>query len=160
LLSDGRIIAEFCDYEGLIEALRLRARELKIAISDDGNLALMGLPSNYLSKLLRSKPVKRLGPTSMGPVLGGFAVKLIMVEDEKALLRLKMLSLKYGKALKTRNERLVRAKAKHPIHTPRKLVEVSRLGGFARRRSMTPREREAAARWAATMRWRALKAAK
>lgn len=151
ILSEPRVIAEFCDYPGFVEALRARARELQIAVSDDANLAIMGLPSNYLSKLLRPKPVRRIGPHSMGPILGGFAVKLVMVEDEAALRRLRMLSEKYGKGLKIRNDKLVRSGATYRLRYMRKLAS---KGGTTRAQRLTPAERSASARAAVMVRWR------
>lgn len=146
-----RVVAEIRDYSGFVEALRLRAQELKIAISADENLAIMGLPSNYLSKLLRPNPVRRIGPHSMGPILGGFGCKLLLVEDEAALARLAMLSEKYGKGLKLRDESSVRSAASHRLRRMRKLAS---RGGSARVKNQTAEERSASARHAALARWR------
>jgi hypothetical protein len=154
LVDTGRIIAEFRDYPGMLDALRARALELKLCVSDDENLALMGLPSNYISKLLRPKPVRRIGPHSLGPILGGFGVKLVMVEDVAAMARLRMLSDKYGKALKTRNGNLVRADSTHVVFSWQFMRKIRRKGGLARAAKLTARQRSDSARNAAMARWR------
>jgi hypothetical protein len=79
-----KIIAEFNDYPGFLDAMRLRAQQRQIAISGDVNDIAM-LPDAYLAKLLAPRPVRRIGAISLGPVLQVLGVKLVMVEDEKAL---------------------------------------------------------------------------
>ena len=55
--GDGpRVVAEFSDYAGMLEALRRRVNEL--ALNGERFDEYAGLPRGYLSKLVRAKPVR------------------------------------------------------------------------------------------------------
>src|SRR5690606_32151335 len=75
-------IAEVRDYDGLVSALCLRVDQL--GISYKTLEAVSGLADGHAGKLLGDGQVKILGPTSMGLVLQGLAVKLLVVEDVEA----------------------------------------------------------------------------
>jgi hypothetical protein len=74
-------------YAGLIDAMRARTQERKIAISSENFSQLCGLPSYYAVKLLSVHPVRRIGALSLGPMLGALGMKLIAVEDSEAVAR-------------------------------------------------------------------------
>ncbi|WP_315729136.1 hypothetical protein [Bradyrhizobium sp. SZCCHNS2015] len=93
-------LAEVADYEDLVRALRDRADQL--AISRETIDALAGFPDRYAVKILTlstPKPVsadrtrdsrgsvRRIGMTSLGPLLGALSLKLLVVEDLEALER-------------------------------------------------------------------------
>ena len=57
--EDPRVIGEFREYPGLIDALRIRARELaavSTSLDDQG-----GLTEGHFSKLIGPRPVRRIG---------------------------------------------------------------------------------------------------
>ncbi len=82
-----RVIAEVRDYQQLISALRARVVELGAAGETLDDVA--GLPLRYTMKLLAPMPLKTLGRTSMGPLLGVLGLKLLVVEDTEALERVR-----------------------------------------------------------------------
>jgi hypothetical protein len=81
------VIAEFSNYDELINALRIRAAELNL--SGETVDAVSGLPARYTQKLLGPQQIRRLGSTSLGPFLGALAVRCLIVEDRAALERLR-----------------------------------------------------------------------
>ena len=106
---------------------------LGLKISSDQNAAVAGLPSGYLQKVIGSRPVKRIGAKSFGPILGLLGVRLLMIVDAEACER-------YGKRLRTRAESLVRDKAWHVVLTRKFLQKAGRKGGLARTENLTPAE--------------------
>ena len=55
--GDGpRVVAEFSDYAGMLDALRRRVNEL--ALNGERFDEYAGLPRGYLSKLVGAKPVR------------------------------------------------------------------------------------------------------
>src|SRR5215472_15518413 len=82
-----RVIASFDNYEGMLEALRTRATELRLA--GDTFDEYVGLPRGYTQKVIGIRPVRRLGMTSFGPVLSGLGLRCLLVVDEEATRRLK-----------------------------------------------------------------------
>jgi hypothetical protein len=74
-------------YAGLIDAMRARAEELKIAVSSADFAAVSGLPSYYGNKLLAANPVRRIGAISLGPLLGALGLRLVVQEDPLAVQR-------------------------------------------------------------------------
>jgi hypothetical protein len=61
--------------------LRARSDELEITreITDDA----AHLPSGYAGKLLSRTPIKNLGPSSLGALLGVLGLALVVVEDAR-----------------------------------------------------------------------------
>ena len=104
-----------------------------LKISSDQNAAVAGLPSGYLQKVIGSRPVKKIGAKSFGPILGLLGVRLLMIVDAEACER-------YGKRLRTRTESLVRDKAWHVVLTRKFLQKAGRKGGLARTENLTPAE--------------------
>src|SRR6516162_5037704 len=84
-----RVIGEFVEYSDFIQTVRNRVTEL--GIHGTRFDALAGWPEGYLSKLTCERPVRRIGMTSMGPLLSAMGVKLQMVEDPAGTARLRRL---------------------------------------------------------------------
>ena len=118
---------------------------MQIAISSEENSELAGVPSNYLSKLLRANPVRRVGPRSMGAVMGVLAIRCLVVEDAAALAR-------YGGRVRRRNPNMVHAGASI-VFTARFMAKIQRQGGHARANALSPARRSEIARRAAMARW-------
>ena len=77
-----RVLATFDSYAGMLEAIRARVNELQIT-----GTALdqyIGLPFGYYSKPAGVRPIRRLGLTSLTPVLNGLGLKCQFVEDSRA----------------------------------------------------------------------------
>jgi hypothetical protein len=86
-------------YQALVDAMRARAQERKIAITSPHVAAMANLPE-FICKLLSVHPVRRIGMISLGPLLGVLGMKLIAVPDESAVAR-------YSGKLEKRNESCV-----------------------------------------------------
>lgn len=82
----GRHIGTARDYEQLHALLRARVDEL--GVTYEGVDAVAGLPSRYTAKLLSPVPMKAIGKTSMGPLLGALGLKLIVAVDDETLARI------------------------------------------------------------------------
>jgi hypothetical protein len=140
-----RIVGEIIEYSDFVETIRNRVAEL--GIHGTRFDALAGWPEGYLSKLICAHPVRRIGMTSMGPLLSAMGVKLVMVEDPVGTARLRRLP--------PRNPSYVRvmpADAGMTL-TARMLKRIRRLGGEARMAQLTPKQRSALGRKAAAARW-------
>jgi hypothetical protein len=127
-----QVVAEFSDYDGMLDGLRRRASELALAGERFDEYA--GLPKGYLSKLIGVHPVRRIGMTSMGPLLSAMGVKLAMLEDPAATQRLK--------------DRLVPRNNSYPrtVHTlwaltDRKWSRIQTLGRQARWKKLSKQQR-------------------
>jgi len=59
-ISD-RVVTSFNDYAGMIDAMKLRAQERRIAITSPHVAAMANLPDYYVAKLLSVHPVRRVG---------------------------------------------------------------------------------------------------
>jgi hypothetical protein len=140
-----RIVATFDSYAGMLEAIRARVNELQI--HGERFDAHVGLPEGYLSKLAGARPIRRLGMTSLAPVLSGLGLKCQFIEDPAAVERLR-------NRLSPRNGSYVRSAAWQVTLTRRFLQKIGRLGGKANMARLTAKERSALARKAALARWR------
>jgi hypothetical protein len=137
-------------YTDLQSLLRLRAEQL--GISRELIDQISGLPAGYAGKILSANPTKRLGPDTIGPMLGTLCVKLVMVEDECALA-------KYGRRMVPRDNIQARNAAHaYPARMDRIRHEIQRalavLGGNARSAKLSPEHRKRIARIAARARWK------
>jgi hypothetical protein len=141
-----RVIAQFNSYEGMLAAMRLRAKEREIAIGSDNVAALTGLPAFYFGKLLSPKAPRRIGSISMAPVMAILGVKLVMVEDPETMAR-------YASRLHKRDENFVHAATVHFALSGKHMRAIRRKGGLNSRRYMSAREARALARRAAHARW-------
>jgi len=164
------ILGEARSYEDIRQALILRADELNISREtlDDAS----GLPDGFSSKVLSPEGQKSLGPATLGPMLGGLAVKLLIVPDEEQLTRLK-------KWLANQRDRTKMTLCLPPIagkHRPKWLFHprkakrmakkrvqsagkngwsrLSKRGAKARARALSPERRREIARSGAAARWK------
>jgi hypothetical protein len=78
-----RVVAEFSNYDELINGMRLRAAELNLSGQELD--CVSNLPDRYCQKLLGPNSVRRLGLISLGPFLGALAVRGLLVEDSAHL---------------------------------------------------------------------------
>lgn len=153
-MTQPRQIAIITDYLGLIAALRSRADELRI--SREALDHLTGLQSGYSGKLLAPVPLRALGRTSLGPMLGAMGLKIVLVEDLAAFKRvesrIKRQATTGGSVpAKKRNRRRSRLRG------------CSDWGKLMRARQialMTDRQRSDSARRAIRIRWRRVRAEK
>ena len=142
--DERRVIAEFSDYAGMLDALRKRVNEL--ALNGERFDEYAGLPRGYLSKLTGASPVRRIGMTSMAPVLNGLGLRCLLIEDQQATERLKS-------RVKPRNSSYVRS-TPSIIFTVRWFRTIGRKGAQARIDNSTKQQRHEWARHAAIARWR------
>jgi hypothetical protein len=149
---EPRVIAEFSDHNGLVEAFRRRALERKVVLTSETNNALAGLCDKFLAKLIGSKPVRNIGPASLGPLCGLLAVRCVMLEDPEAEKRLQMLAQNYGKVVEIHDGSRMQSAAWHVTLTRRFLQAIGRRGGKARLKWPAQKRRQAA-RKAALARW-------
>jgi hypothetical protein len=141
---DARIIAEFADYNGLLAAIRSRVDELQINGERFDEYA--GLPRGYLSKLVGANPIRSIGRTSMGPVLGALGLRCILVEDPIATARLKS-------RLQPRNNSFVRPSRTLQTVTDRQWQRIRKLGSEARWKKIPKAQRRRIMRQLAIARW-------
>jgi hypothetical protein len=73
----GRIVN---DYEGLIEVCRQRAAELEL--SREGIDLLSGCAPGLAGKILGHRQAKKLGPTTLKPILQALGLRLLVIEDD------------------------------------------------------------------------------
>lgn len=141
-----RVIATVHDYGQLVGALRARVAELGVSYETVDHVS--GLSNTHTSKLLALVPVKRLGRTSLGLVLGALGLKIIVVEDAEAL-RLVAARLK-------RKEDQYASSGMHPhkkrANTGNSLW--SKVLNSRRAFKLTPKQRTRIAKRAAMARWR------
>jgi hypothetical protein len=148
-----QVLAQITDYPSMLFAMRARAAERQIAISSDEAAHVAGLSDRRLTQILSLRTlrnvqsVRRVGITSLGPVLGLLGVRLLMVEDEEALKR-------FGKRLKVRNGNLAHSGVVHHVQSVKFLKTIGKKGGRARMYTMDAKQRSASARNAALARWR------
>jgi hypothetical protein len=124
-LAGARLLAEFQSYDGLIDALRARARERRIAVGSAEFAAVAGLPDRYATKLLGPGKVKRLGPVSLGPILECLGTRLALLEDADAMERL-------AGRIPTTDEKRLRARSTTFTLSGHFLKKRARLGGLAK----------------------------
>jgi hypothetical protein len=140
-----RVVAEFCDYPGMLDALRKRVNELGVNSERFDEFA--GLPRGYFSKLVGANPIRRLGMISFQPVLAGLGLRCLFVEDEQATQRLKS-------RVPPRNGSYVRGGVTHLTLTTRFMQKIGRKGAQARIDNSTKQQRQEWARNAAIARWK------
>src|SRR6516225_9292151 len=131
-MVEGRIVAEFSDYNELINGLRRRAAELNL--SGQSIDTLSGLTERYSQKLLGPQQIRRLNAISLGPFFGALAVRGVLVEDQTALEKLRR------QTTPRRNE-YVRAAATHVVLTFRFMQKIGRKGAQARINNSTKQQR-------------------
>jgi hypothetical protein len=168
-----RVVASFNTYAGMIDAMRNRAVERRIAITSPEVAMMANLPEAYIAKLLSVHPIRRIGMISLGPLLSVLGVKLLMVEDRETIERMNRLAIyKFGKPLQPRNEGCVhngaaiafkfsraymqkigKKGAQVRWKAERKIRAAAVKGGTNSRKNMTPRQASELARKAILARW-------
>lgn len=138
----SRTIAQFSDYEGLLNAIRARVKELEINGEQFDEFA--GLPRGYLSKLVGVRPSRRIANISMGPLFSGLGVVCLMVEDPKTTERIK-------KRLRPRNKSYVRTPF---VYTKKFFQHHGRNGGKTWSEKLTPAQRSEVMRVLVMRRWK------
>ena len=155
-----RIIGTVCShdgYAGLQAAFRARAESLELSRErlDEGS----GLQSGYVGKLLARVPIKGIGRTSLGPLMGVLAVKILIVEDTDLLARLARIPKRamVGGAIASSNAGGgMLASRKHKRRRFLPLKGNSTWGGLMRARQVltqSTEHRKRVARKAAKVRW-------
>src|SRR5262249_47000383 len=146
--DDARVIAEFCNYDELINALRIRAAELNLSGQECDRVS--GLPDRYSQKLLGPHQIRRLGALSLGPFLGALAVRGVLVEDKAAVERLRSQTTP-RKAQYARPG--MRAGSVQISLSDRFMQKIRKKGGENSRKYMSKRLAKQLARKAALARW-------
>jgi len=95
-MLDGAF-ASINDYDGLVAAIRARMCEL--GVTNETVDAIAGLQSGYTGKLLAPNATKHMGRMSLGVILQGLALKLIVVEDAEAAEKMKGRWIRREKAM-------------------------------------------------------------
>jgi hypothetical protein len=124
-------LAEIHEFHELVAALKARMHELNITM--DTLDAIAGLPCRFSAKILAKKPLKGLGPISLGAIIGALGLKLIVVEDEEAL------SLVRSRLTKRKSPPVLDAPS--IILTRTFFRRIGRLGASARNEKMPPERR-------------------
>jgi hypothetical protein len=156
------------DYAGLRDGLRARAREIGISRR---SLDYVGrLSEGHASGLLAVNSNRALGIVSLGKILKALGVRLLLVEDPETTARtVRLMGKRRSEPQAVEGERHWRSKRKPPAEPmragahpkgnskgtrPVSMSEFGQRGARARNDSMTKAERSAAARRAASARWR------
>jgi hypothetical protein len=158
-----RIIAEVHDYGSLIAGLRKRIEELgtRYEALDE----LMMLPVRYTSKVLGPRPSRLLSARLFQDILSAAAVKVLLVEDEKQLARIKdRLDLRSNWGESLSDAIVMTYSRKHFRDIGRKggvskrrgkrhMRRIAKMGGLARMKAMTAEQRKALSRKANNILW-------
>jgi len=139
------VLAEFSNYDELINALRTRAAELNLYGEQIDRHS--GLPERYTQKLLGPNQIRRLGVSSLGPFLGALAVRGLLIEDRAAVEKLR-------RQTTPRNLSYVRAAPRTIIFTLRFFKRIGRKGAQARIDNSSEEQRREWAKKAAAARWK------
>jgi hypothetical protein len=143
----------------LLQALRDRRDELDI--SHETLDQISGLQSGYVSKPLAPKPIKNLGPVSLGPLLGALGVAITVVPDKEAIAAVKHRWQKRKRPQRLRPIQAASITAEIQITpelsaqlTPHERIKVgASIGGKRRAKILGKRERHRIAAHAARIRW-------
>lgn len=137
---------EIRGYDDMHGILR-RVAELR-NISREAIDELAGLPKGYAGKILSEVPLRRLGPDTLGPMLGAIGVKLIAVDDPEAMR-------KYTARAETREVKTAfHSTAVHFKISLRKLKQRGRKGGKNSRKFVGKRKARKLARRGSWARWK------
>ena len=149
-MIDRKQMAVIHDYDSLHKALRERKAELEITFNTLDEVA--GFTSGHASKLLAPRPLKNIGGTTLGLMLQGLGVQLIMEEDPEAMERIS------AKLTKSKLPPVVLAvkngRGRTRLVSKRFMRKIAPSGGRARMEKMTAKQRSAHGKRAIRMRWR------
>lgn len=142
-------LGEAKSYDDLQPILRARADALGLSRVELDRIA--GVPSGYSAKVLAEVPIRKLGPDTLGPMLGALGVKIMLVEDPEALA-------KFTAKGDARDERYAKNAALHSDSVEikfggRKFKRMQRKGGANSRKYMSKKKATRLARRANRMRW-------
>lgn len=151
---EPRIIAEVRDSTELRRWLRERADELNLSRETIDDLAK--LPDGYTAKLLSDPPMREIGPTSLFPLLDALGLAVALVENERAMVRVRKAPTRRFRYKWDRHWR--NAKALGMVQEM--AVKTGSEGGRARFSRMTPKQKSAHQSRAARARWRAIRRAR
>jgi hypothetical protein len=144
------VLATISDYFELQRALRERADALNFSRAQIDILS--NFPSGYAAKILSPVPIRKLGNSSLPFLLAALGCRLELVEDAQSMAEIAR------KATQREVRVPVRAvnngHGRHQLVSLKFLRKISRLGGLARARKLSPAQRRKSARHAATIRWR------
>ena len=154
-MTELRIIAEIRSHDGwrgLTEAFRLACDRRNSTYENLGELA--GLPLRYLNKVLAQKPMRNIGPTTLGPLMGVTAVKILLVEDDKmfAALEKRFVARKAGPKRDATGS--MRRKKRHKWRRFGSIPAERQILHSCRMLLTTAKQRSAWAKRAAEARWR------
>lgn len=126
----------------------MRARADALGISRETIDEIAGVPRGYAAKTLAEVPMRKLGPDTLGPMLGALGLKLVVAEDAAA-------TAKYAARASGRNQSQVRfhSTAVHFKISLRTLKRRSKNGGLNSRKYMTPEQARELALRANSVRW-------
>jgi hypothetical protein len=165
-----RRLAEIASYQDLITGLRQRVAELGTSFEAVGELTLSA--PRYVGKILAPSPRKFLSARSFQDFLSALGVKLLLVEDEEQLARIRD-RLEERSALGTRIESAVtitlsrrhfqtigrKGVGASKFRGKRHYSRIAKAGGIARMQSLTREQRRNLSRRAHEVRWAARRSA-
>jgi hypothetical protein len=131
IATDPRQLAVVRSYDDLHRALRLRKEALEITMNCLDEAA--GFTAGHASKLLAPKPLKNMGPLTLGLMLQALGVQLIMVEDAEALERIrpKLTKSRLPPAMRSVSRTRGRHSKKPNLISKRFMRKIGRKGGEA-----------------------------
>lgn len=125
----------------------LRARAETLGVTRETIDSISGMQQGYASKLLAPRPLKKIGPQSMGLILPALGCALVLIVDDAAMLQV-------GSRLVKRDfPNRAHSAVVHYSVSLRFLRKIGRKGGANSRKNLTPQKRRRLARKAANARW-------
>jgi len=144
----------------LLDVIRAKRDALNISHETIDNLA--GLPAGYTSKVLAPIPIRGIGYTSLGDILGALAIALVPVEDTAQRIKVegrwqkrkrpqKLASASISASILSGVQITPELQAK--LGLTEHMKKIASSGGKRRAKLMGKRARQRAASHAARMRW-------
>lgn len=146
-----RHIATVSNYDELIAALRARADEL--GVTRETLDAVSGMQTGYCSKLLAPVPIRALGPTSLGPMLGALGLAILVVEDAEALGKISKRIERSTKKRSNAGQKMLATKRRRKHRFPRG-PEFAHIMRSRQLLTQSKAKRSRIAKTAAKARWR------
>jgi len=144
-----RVIGIARDYAELAAAIRQRCNDLNVGYETLDYVA--GLPLRYCAKLFSPLPVKHIGATSLGPLLGALGLKLVVEIDQEQFERVKNRLTPRKSSRATRQTHRGHPNARAPLVGN---TEWAKIMNARRTVLLTPKTRSRLARRAARIRWK------
>jgi hypothetical protein len=143
------IIADIFDYDSLHTALRNRREQLDISCEVVDRAA--GLTRAHSSKLLAPQPIKRANWETLSFLLPALGVRLALLEDADAVAQLRKFP---RRQVKTAIRAVATGRGRKRLVSKKFLRKIAPLGGQARWKQMTPKQRSKHMRQVVLRRWR------